>query len=313
MKKSFLTLILSGLLLSSCGGDTTLNLSLMTPVGAPAIAVYKYAKSENWEPQDQPTNIAKAFTTANKDLLVFDAINGLRQVANNNAPYKLAKVITNGNLYMVSLNNKTKEDPIASDAKIVSFGENLIPDTAVKFLYPELVSQMSYVDSAQQAAAVVCSGLKEGGAIDYVIGAMPSIWNMMNKSDCATYGKVNIVKNIQEDMETATGLKGIPQAGIFVLNSTYETRENEVKEFLSTVKKSIDKVKTKPGEVYKELSKSMTDTEINKKFGFTKQSLLASFADGANLVGLTNEEVNINEFLRAIGVNEFDQSYFLDY
>lgn len=314
MKKSIsLLAATAAFVLTSCGGGITDTLSIMTPVGAPSIAFYKYANSNNWEPQDQPTNIAKAFTTAEKDVLVFDSINGLKQIAGpNKAPYKLAKVITNGNLYMVSLKGKEASDEIPADAKIVSFGEGLTPDSAIKFLYPELVDQISYVNGAPDAASIVCSGLHEGSAVDYVIGAQPSIWGMMNKPDCATKGKVKIVKNIQADMETKTGLKGIPQAGIFIKNDTYEAKKDDVKSFLKTIGDSIKIVKNDPEFVYNELLKTLSDADIKQKFGFTKATLMASFSGDSNLVGLTDGGVDINAFLTQLGMNTFADDAFLE-
>lgn len=310
MKKSLLSLAIIPMLLTSCKGNAD-SLTVISPVGAPTIAFHHLAGKDNFTTTTAPTEVLGTFANEQKDIIIFDAINGLKQITGaNKAKYKLAKVITNGNFYIVS-NNRDELKPFDETAYIVSFGQNLVPDTIYKRLYPGLASNTRYVNSASDAAAVVCSGLHEGNTVDYVFGAMPSLFQMINKTDCATKGKIEIFKNVQEDFKLLSGFDGIPQAGIFVKNKTYAENKSKVDTLLSDVTRSINSLKTDVASVIDEILGKITAEEMLAKYGFTKASLTGMFADGKNLLGLVDGGVSINDFMETIGQNKFDDDAFL--
>jgi len=122
-----------GKTLASTEEATTLDLSVITPQGAPAAAFSSFAGNENLTCA-QPTVVSAAFTAGEKDVIVFDSVNGVKLAKKNNGNYKLARMVTYGNLYVVATGND--EDSVMDDEDyIVSYGEGLVPDLAFKAVY----------------------------------------------------------------------------------------------------------------------------------------------------------------------------------
>ena len=74
--------------------------------------------------------------TKNSDFIVFDSVNGVKLSKANQNAYKLVRMVTFGNLYIVSTGND-EDNTLSNDDYIVSYGENLVPDLAFKAVYGE--------------------------------------------------------------------------------------------------------------------------------------------------------------------------------
>lgn len=112
-----------------------LAFKVTSPQGAPASAVAKYASSTNLE-ITQPAQVQAAFTKGESDFIIFDSVNGLKLSAKNGNNYKLVRMVTYGNLYVVSTGND-EDNKFSSDDYIVSYGQGLVPDLAFKAVYGE--------------------------------------------------------------------------------------------------------------------------------------------------------------------------------
>jgi len=107
--------------------------SVTCPQGAPAAALARYASSDELT-LTQPANVSAAFTKGEEDFIVFDSVNGLKLSAKNGGNYLLARMVTFGNLYVVSTGND-EDGVLSNDDYIVSYGEGLVPDLAFKAVY----------------------------------------------------------------------------------------------------------------------------------------------------------------------------------
>ncbi len=113
----------------------SLPFDVLCPKGAPAASFAAYAKSDKLN-LTSPDNVRGGFATKTSDFIVFDAVNGVKLSKANDDSYKLVRMITFGNLYIVGTGND--EDGVFSDEDyIVSYGEGLVPDLAFKAVYNE--------------------------------------------------------------------------------------------------------------------------------------------------------------------------------
>lgn len=110
-----------------------LSFSLLTPQGAPSAAFTRYASSDNFV-TGQPSDVQAAFAAGNKDFIVFDSVNGLKLAKKNGGNYLLVRMVTFGNLYLVSTGHDTN-NKLDKDDKIVGYGEGLVPDLVFKAVY----------------------------------------------------------------------------------------------------------------------------------------------------------------------------------
>lgn len=310
--KKIATNVLFLAMLVGCGTKNpdfigTLPFKVISPYGAPTVALYKIINNSNLEINTTPANIRASFATKDKDVIIFDTLNALSMIKAEGHPFKLAQVITNGNYYIVGINKSATSEMTSSDY-IVNFGANLTPDNVYTYLYPHLVDNTYYVDGVQQAAATVCSGKHNSHDVDYVFMAQPSLFEMMNNHECNTYGKLTIVKNIQLEWKNKTGLEGIPQAGIFIRNLFYEKQKDDFKAFIKIVDDTIDEVNNDPSHVRNQFTAFGTKEEQKNAFSVSADF----FEEYGGSLGLTKGGVDINAFLTIFGKPLIDENLLLD-
>ncbi|MCR4699040.1 MAG: hypothetical protein K5762_06720 [Bacilli bacterium] len=111
----------------------SLPYSVLCPKGAPAATFASFAADENLN-LTSPDNVRGGFATKTSDFIVFDAVNGVKLSKANADSYKLVRMVTFGNLYIVATGND--EDGVLTDEDyIVSYGEGLVPDLAFKAVF----------------------------------------------------------------------------------------------------------------------------------------------------------------------------------
>ena len=111
----------------------TLEYKVTVPMGAPNAVFAKYAGSSNLT-ITSPANVKQAFTAKQADFIIFDSVNGLNLSKVNDNSYKLVRMVTFGNLYVVSTGND-EDGKLDEEDLIVGYGENLVPDLAFKAVY----------------------------------------------------------------------------------------------------------------------------------------------------------------------------------
>ncbi|MFA5761965.1 MAG: hypothetical protein WCX85_00805 [Bacilli bacterium] len=316
MKIKSIILPFVALTLSACVGPLEdITIRTISPAGAPSLAFYNQGNNENFATNSTPSNVLAEFQTTYYNAIVFDSINALKSIKNNNLDFKLAKLITGGNFYLASINKDEGQMPSASDV-VVSFGENLIPDLVYRKLsqYWDITNTPQYVPSVSEALGVLKTGVFGGDPVDFVFIAQPALNIALSDQTAATYGNVKVVKNIRQEWEEYTGQTAIPQAGLFVRNSHYELNPIVFENYVDDMVERIDIAIDDPL-IAKAALDEFGDAQTQAgKFGFNSNIMLTTQASGANGFGLVRgtEEVDINEFLTTLELETFDNSYFLD-
>lgn len=111
-----------------------LPFSIITPKGAPSAVFSRYGKEKELVDFASPSQVSAEFTKQEKDFIVFDSVNGTKLSAKNDHSYQLVRMVTFGNLYLVSTGND-EDGKIDNEDMIVSYGENLVSDLAFKAVY----------------------------------------------------------------------------------------------------------------------------------------------------------------------------------
>ena len=316
MKINSIILPFAAITLSACGGPVEeITIRTISPAGAPTLAFYDQGNNENFATNSTPSNVLAELQTNYYNAVVFDSINALKSIKNNDLDFKLAKLITGGNFYLASINKAEGEMPSADDV-VVSFGENLIPDLVYRQLseYWDIDNTPYYVPSVSEALGVLKTGVYASNPVDYVFIAQPALNIAINDQTAATFGNVKVVKNIRAEWEEYTGQTAIPQAGLFIRTSHYELNPTVFEDYIEAMVDRIDVAIDDPATAKAALDAFGDAQAQAAKFGFNSNIMLTTQSAGANGFGLVRgtEEVDINEFLETLGLATFDDSYFLN-
>lgn len=105
--------------LSGCSNTITpeADIKWVSPAGAPTLAFYDQGDNANFVTETTPTNVAAQLQKNEYDAVVFDSISGLKSVKAKNTNYVLAKLITGGNFYLVSIDKE--EDAMPSECEVI--------------------------------------------------------------------------------------------------------------------------------------------------------------------------------------------------
>ncbi|MCX5775382.1 MAG: hypothetical protein NTV44_03345, partial [Firmicutes bacterium] len=192
------------------------------------------------------------------------------------------------------------------------FGQNGTPDTIYKALYPDFVDNTVYVTSVSDALTVLVNGTYNQEAVDYVFIAQPALFNAMNNTAAATYGKIKIVADIQQSWFDLTGQNGFPQAGVFVRNDVYAVHPIAFSYLLDTIDEAIETSIDDPSTVVYALNDYGTPNDQLTRFGFNAAMFAGVQAGGANGLGLTIGGIDVNAYYTSVGLPTVSEDVFLD-
>lgn len=308
-------LILSSLLLlTSCSGSTKDldSLKILTPVGAPAVAFYNYAKNSNYSTNGKPVNIVANMTkNSDVDIVVIDTVSGI-QAINSGSPYLLAATITFGNFYLASTGNDTN-NTLDEDDTIVLFGQNATPDYLFHYLFSnQYDSNIEYVDNVQDASKCLASGknLITGNEVDYVFIAQPALYSVLNNTDAKTYGKASVYLNIQEEYARKTNNLSLMQASVFIKNSLSKSIANE---FLQSLESDINEALATPSLVVEGMSQ-ISDEEASLLYGINKNVAKKVIEDnnslGLGFVRSYSYKSDIDNYISLFGMENTDEKIY---
>lgn len=315
MKKSFLILaLLATTALSSCQG-TAHKISILTPTGAPAAAFYSFVNNENYtyETNSTPANVGAQLQNNQYDAVVFDFYNGLKSIKKNDTDYRLARIITGGNLYLVGIDRDT--EPVSTDpGYIVSFGQGLLPDLVYQDIYgSEITNATNYVAGVSDCAGILQSGLHNGNEVDYVLVAQPVLFAQLTNSPIKD--RLTVVASLRDKWEEKTGQKAIPQAGLFVNSVSYNEHKGEFDAFLAELDDAIDTCIEDPATMKAGLDAFGTSDEQKAFFGFNSGVAFNVQKNNANGFAFVSSEdadtIDVQAFLTAIGKGSEDYSNYI--
>lgn len=241
MKKLISILMVLALALGLCavsyaeGADIS-GLTVTSPNGAPALALATMAveNKDNYAYIAADT-IAAAFADGKADFIIAPVNAGAKLYKAQKSTYKLAAVVSWGNLFIAS----QKEDLKAEDlngAAVTLFGENTINASVVLYALEQNGITPEKVEYLAGAADTQSLLLSDAEAI--VVTAEPALTAAKMNNDRISAIAVNDL------FRTATGDDGYAQAGLFVKAETAETQPEAVAAFLKQAEEACGKCAT---------------------------------------------------------------------
>lgn len=301
------------ILLTLCGCGTTKNeemenydpntLTVVTPKGAPVLAFYDWIANENYTRVAADAIGALWTGEESPDVITVDITSGVKAIGNG-ADYRLAAIVTFGNLYIGASGND-ENDTMDNDDKIVLFGnENMLPGRIFHYLYGSDYDEgIVYVADAQQAAACLMKGVDlEGNPVDYVFLAQPAMFAALKQNENAS-----VAVDIQEAYKNKSG-KDIIQAAVFIKNSVPDTTAEM---FLYALEQSINAGIEDPERIFSALNVYEGD-EFTTQFGLPNINVVKAVFQQKNALGINamglgfkrakDIQQDIEAFLQLMGI-----------
>ena len=327
MKHINLFALTSALLLASCGGSTSIlspasstpldkDIAWVSPKGIPAAAFFDQGANENWQSFGDATQVAPFFANDNVDFVVFDATNGLTNIAKNNRNYKFASWISEGTFYLVS----AKHSSVAEYEKgqtIDAFVEKGNASYAFRHLasnkwnWGELTADDVTYETG--VAAVKTKIEANANAYDYYVVAQPVLFTL---SQTVTF---SLVLSLQTEWAALYEGEKIPAAGLFVNMTSYANKKEACDAFIASTQARILTAKENPAEAVKAFQE-YGESKIADRFGFAAGPFNKLQQNGANGFGLIDGKnmdkaarMKIaNDFAGHVGLSTYSESLFID-
>lgn len=236
MKKLIALFLVALLALSYTACAEGFTMTASAPSGAPALALATIAvnQPENFTFVAAET-ISAEFASAKADFIVAPVNAGAKLYKMGKSTYKLAGVVSWGNLYIASQKADFQLEDL-NGAKVVLFGENTINAAVVNYALEKngiTPASVEYLAGAAQTQALL---LTDAEAI--VVTAEPALTAAKMKNAAITAYAVNDL------YKAATGYEGYTQAALFVKAETIENHPEEVKAFIEAVAASCEQATT---------------------------------------------------------------------
>lgn len=226
MKKILLMLMMVGVILTGCSTSKSADeMKILTPNGAPALSLVGVYEDVT---KNGKINIVEGSDLVSSELMKADSeygaivapINlGCQLLAKGKTDYKLAGVLTWGNLYLV-------ENEGVQNNELAAFGEQAVPGMIFKLVKDSndvmKNAKVTYYNAVSDVQAQVLAG-----KVQYALMAEPAATATIAKAK--QNGKtIKNIASLQELYQKQTNSKqaGYPQAAIFVKN------KEDVKELL---------------------------------------------------------------------------------
>ncbi len=234
--KKLISVILALVLMLGCAAAESGAMKLTAPAGAPALAVATLAAEnpENYTFVAADT-IGAEFAKNETDFIIAPINAGAKLFKAGKSTYRLAAVVTWGNLYIASQKADFTLESL-NGAEVTLFGENTINASVVLAVLEAKGIQPAAVSYLSGAAETQAELLSNPEAI--VVTADPAVTAAKIKNE-----NVKTI-SVQELLKEAFGTDGYAQAGLFVRADTLAADEAGVKAFLDAVKDAADKAET---------------------------------------------------------------------
>lgn len=243
MKKRFLVLLslfLLPLTLVGCkneGKTSTVvddyKLSIAAPSGAPLISLARAVEGKDYTLNLNlaPAALQPLFVKGETDVIVAPINLGATVYNKLNQNYQLASVLTWGNLFIASQDDKLTSLSYLDGKDVILFGENTINDVVVKYVFNQknIHPNITYLGDTNLTQAEL---IKSSEAI--VLIAEPAL--SAAKTNLAKSSKSVSSISIQTEFEAVSNNKKFTQAGCFVKKETATNHKSVVDKFLADLK-----------------------------------------------------------------------------
>lgn len=217
---------------------------IVAPNGAPAMAVAGvWAENNDAVKTINADTIAEAFGSAEADFIIAPINAGAKLFEAGKSTYRLAAVVTWGNLVFASKAEGFTPEMI-SGKKLVLFGENTINASIALYVLEKkgiVPSEVEYLAGAAETQALLLSG----DADTFVMTAEPAVTAAKMKDETITSVPVNDL------YKEVTGFDGFTQAGLFVREKTAAENPELIKEGLEKIQASVEMCEKDPAAVAK--------------------------------------------------------------
>ena len=266
--KKYLFLILSLFIfvftLASCNNKETKDdyaVTVTAPTGAPSFALSTLAVNDKKSYKFiEPDAIGAAFSKNEFDFVVAPINAGAKLYKAKKSTYKLAAVLTWGNLYFASQIENFTLDTI-NGKELTLFGEGTINASIANYILTSkniTPSNIKYLAGANNTQSTL---VDDENAI--VMTAEPALTG-------AKAQKPNIVSiSVQDLFKELSGNAEFAQAGIFVKESTAKDHKEVVKDYLAKVKDAADNIINNIDNV----AKACVELEFVKAEGVAKKGI----------------------------------------
>lgn len=259
MKKILIVLAAMMFLLTVVQASAESNFLIQAPGGAPSIALSGiYAENPDAILPLGTDKIGEAFTTPEADFIVAPINAGAKLYKAGRSTYRLAAVITWGNLVFAGRGEELTPEMI-SERKLVLFGEQTLNYSIAMFVLEKkgiVPAEMGNPLSDAAATQALLSNEEEAETI--VLTAEPAATALKIKAKnndiaISTFPLNDLYKDV-------TGYDGFPQAGVFVKEETAAENPELVKQVLDKIKASAELCESDPEAV----AKTVVEMEILK-------------------------------------------------
>ena len=232
--KTILALALALCLCAAAGaeGVDVSGLKVTAPGGAPALALAALAVDNPGQyTYVAADTIAAAFADKEADFIIAPVNAGAKLYKAGKSTYKLAAVVSWGNLYIAAQREDLKPEDL-NGATITLFGENTINASVVLYALQANGIEPAKVEYLAGAADTQSLLLTDEEAI--VVTAEPALTAATMKNSAIEAIAVNDL------FWQATGDDGYAQAGLFVKAETAETQPDAVAAYLDLAEQACD-------------------------------------------------------------------------
>ena len=228
--------------LTACGEEEykeeEYKLSVVAPQGAPAASLAFIAKEKNENYSFiSANNISEQFTSKENDFIVAPVNAGAMLYKNGKSNYKLAAVVTWGNLYFATQRADISSINDLAGKNIVLFGETTINSSLAKYVLAEnqIVPTYEYETTAERT-----KDLLHDDANAIVMTAEPALTAISAK--LKQEGK-NVTSFSISEIYSEISDAEYTQAGLFVKQDTIDNHKALVDNFINNVSNSCDAIR----------------------------------------------------------------------
>lgn len=293
--KKIITLLLVLLVITGCSKNETIDstvdieetvISVVTPSGAPTLSLLEYADNNNFDIDvvDGSEVLQAEFVKKEADMIVAPINLGVK-LSESTGNYKLAAVLTWGNLYLVS----SKED--FNEGEVAAFGEASVPGKVIGYLNDELKDyEFIWFGAVNEVSSAFLTG-----EYDAAIIAEPYLSMTKSKAKNTVYDIINL----QDLYSKKSGYESYPQSALFINTDAIEKKKDAINKYLIELKDSIVLFNEKIDELIQKI-----DNVDMEKLGFANPDLIKKAYTKMAIKFVKADECQdqINDFLKLYGM-----------
>ena len=262
----------------------TKEITTICPYGAPSICFYE---NKNVTFSDNISKILLQFQKKEYDIIVIDTARGFLNLNKYHSPYKFVKLLTTGNLFLISTKNNI--DP-NKNSKILIFGD----EKSTPYISFEIIRKKYWTKIVKKNITNVnnlldiAKEIKINNSYDYYLVSEPLLTNI--EKECKLKYKKSLEK-IWYDKIDKNSL--IPKAALFINEKTLKNKKNKLKNYFFLLDKNINFIINEP-EKFKQKIKKLGNEE-KQKFHFGLTADIFYEIQKKNNFKIHNPNENIND------------------